>query len=193
MWRGRKHRRTWRKKRHGDHGERDTQTPNIQQASSGLGSNPTPPVYRARPLSGASPSDDDLYEKTTVTMLQRDSPNTMFVDSYGLHGFTVNGNRVIGPCAIIPHAIIQWNVGSWKDISEESLSLFYLLEPRIEILVLGTGDRVERLDPQLLRFMTRQGVAVEVQDTGHACSTFNFLVNDRRLVAAGLIPPTQLA
>ncbi|XP_078730299.1 NADH dehydrogenase [ubiquinone] 1 alpha subcomplex assembly factor 3 isoform X2 [Lampetra fluviatilis] len=117
------------------------------------------------PLSGASPSDDDLYEKTTVTMLQRDSPNTMFVDSYGLHGFTVNGNRVIGPCAIIPHAIIQWNVGSWKDISEESLSLFYLLEPRIEILVLGTGDRVERLDPQLLRFMTRQGVAVEVQDT----------------------------
>uniref|UniRef100_S4REK2 NADH dehydrogenase [ubiquinone] 1 alpha subcomplex assembly factor 3 n=1 Tax=Petromyzon marinus TaxID=7757 RepID=S4REK2_PETMA len=139
-----------------------------------------------------APSDDDLYEKTTVTMLQRDSPNTIFVDSYGLHGFTVNGNRVIGPCAIIPHAIIQWNVGSWKDISEESLSLFYLLEPRIEILVLGTGDRVERLDAQLLRFMTRQGVAVEVQDTGHACSTFNFLVNDRRLVAAGLIPPTKL-
>ncbi|NWJ11960.1 NDUF3 factor, partial [Crypturellus undulatus] len=80
-------------------------------------------------------------------------------------------------------------VGSYLDISHESLSLFRLLEPRIEILVLGTGDRVERLHPDLLKHMRACGVAVEVQDTANACATFNFLMSERRLTAAGLIPP----
>ncbi|NXA37771.1 NDUF3 factor, partial [Eudromia elegans] len=105
-------------------------------------------------------------------------------------------------------------VGSYRDISHESLSLFRLLEPRIgtrggrswaplplgttadptarplaEILVLGTGDRVERLHPALLRHMRAGGIAVEVQDTANACATFNFLMSEKRLTAAALIPP----
>ncbi|KAG8539156.1 hypothetical protein GDO81_021336 [Engystomops pustulosus] len=56
-------------------------------------------------------------------------------------------------------------VASYKDISLESLSLFHLLVPKIEILVLGTGDRVERLDPAIARFMRQKGVAMEIQDT----------------------------
>ncbi|NXT60259.1 NDUF3 factor, partial [Chaetops frenatus] len=80
-------------------------------------------------------------------------------------------------------------VGSHRDISHESLSLFRLLEPQIEILVLGTGDRVERLHPATLKKMRECGIAVEVQDTANACATFNFLMNERRVVAAGLIPP----
>lgn len=34
-----------------------------------------------------------------------------------------------------------------------------------EILVLGTGDRVERLHPAMLKHMRESGIAVEVQDT----------------------------
>ncbi|NXX72308.1 NDUF3 factor, partial [Spizella passerina] len=56
-------------------------------------------------------------------------------------------------------------VGSHRDISLESLSLFRLLEPQIEILVLGTGDRVERLHPAMMKQMRERGIAVEVQDT----------------------------
>ncbi|CAI9576385.1 unnamed protein product, partial [Staurois parvus] len=117
-----------------------------------------------------SPTGDELYEKTTVTHLERDSPDIMFVESYSRQGFIINGNQVIGPCAIIPRAILQWNVHSYKDISYESLSLFRLLVPRIEILVLGIGDRVERLDPNLLKLMRQNGVAVEVQDTVSICN-----------------------
>ncbi|NWY00030.1 NDUF3 factor, partial [Nothoprocta ornata] len=80
-------------------------------------------------------------------------------------------------------------VGSHRDISSESLALFRLLEPRIEILVLGTGDRVERLHPALMKHMRACGIAVEVQDTVNACATFNFLMSEKRLTAAALIPP----
>ncbi|XP_075430606.1 NADH dehydrogenase [ubiquinone] 1 alpha subcomplex assembly factor 3 isoform X2 [Ascaphus truei] len=139
-----------------------------------------------------SPTDDELYQRTTVTRLERDSPDIMFVDSYSTHGFVINGDKVIGPCAVIPRSILQWNVGCHTEISLESLALFHMLVPRIEILVLGTGDRVERLDPNILKFMRQKGVAVEVQDTPNACATFNFLISERRVVAAGLIPPIHV-
>ncbi|XP_053324876.1 NADH dehydrogenase [ubiquinone] 1 alpha subcomplex assembly factor 3 [Spea bombifrons] len=137
-----------------------------------------------------APSDDEIYQKTTVSVLERDSSDVMFIESVSRQGFIINGDRVVGPCAIIPKAILQWNVGSHKDISVESLSLFHMLVPRIEIVVLGTGDRVERLDPAILKFMRQKGVAVEVQDTANACATFNFLNSEGRVTGAALIPPT---
>ncbi|NWU80440.1 NDUF3 factor, partial [Onychorhynchus coronatus] len=85
--------------------------------------------------------------------------------------------------------VVSSQVGSHRDISYESLSLFRLLEPHIEILVLGTGDRVERLHSGMLKQMRECGIAVEVQDTPNACATFNFLMSEKRMVAAGLIPP----
>ncbi|XP_030898223.2 NADH dehydrogenase [ubiquinone] 1 alpha subcomplex assembly factor 3 [Melopsittacus undulatus] len=135
------------------------------------------------------PSDDELYQRTRLTVLEPESPNIMFIEGYSSRGFTINGDVVVGPCAVLPRTILQWNVGSYRDISHESLSLFRLLEPRIEILVLGTGDRVERLPPAMLKQMRECGIAVEVQDTPNACATFNFLTSEKRMVAAGLIPP----
>lgn len=34
-----------------------------------------------------------------------------------------------------------------------------------EILVLGTGARLERIDPSVLALLKKKGIAVEVQDT----------------------------
>ncbi|XP_064309708.1 NADH dehydrogenase [ubiquinone] 1 alpha subcomplex assembly factor 3 isoform X1 [Phalacrocorax carbo] len=172
-----------------------------------------------------TPADDELYQRTRMTVLEPESPNIVFIEGYTSRGFTISGDLVVGPCAILPRAILQWNVGSYRDISLESLSLFRLLEPQIgvavgellvpagrtgvgrgslstalptlscgcllvtEILVLGTGDRVERLHPTVLKQMRECGIAVEVQDTPNACATFNFLTSEKRMAAAGLIPP----
>ncbi|XP_029412032.1 NADH dehydrogenase [ubiquinone] 1 alpha subcomplex assembly factor 3 isoform X1 [Nannospalax galili] len=136
-----------------------------------------------------SPVDDELYQRTHISLLQREGHQTMYIDSYNSRGFTVNGNRVLGPCALLPHSVVQWNVGSHQDITEESLSLFWMLEPRIEIVVVGTGNKTERLCSQILRAMRQRGIAVEVQDTPNACATFNFLCHEGRVTGAVLIPP----
>ncbi|XP_003800627.1 NADH dehydrogenase [ubiquinone] 1 alpha subcomplex assembly factor 3 [Otolemur garnettii] len=136
-----------------------------------------------------SPVDDELYQRTRVSLLQHESPHAMYIDSYNSRGFMVNGNRVFGPCALLPRSVLQWNVGSHQDITEESFSLFWMLEPRIEILVVGTGDRTERLQSPVLRAMKEWGIAVEVQDTPNACATFNFLCHEGRVTGAALIPP----
>ncbi|XP_066900412.1 NADH dehydrogenase [ubiquinone] 1 alpha subcomplex assembly factor 3 isoform X2 [Kogia breviceps] len=115
-----------------------------------------------------TPADDELYQRTRISLLQRESPHDMYIDSYNSRGFTV---------------------GSHRDITEESFSLFWMLEPRIEIVVVGTGDRTERLQSHLLRAMRQRGIAVEVQDTPNACATFNFLCHEGRVTGAALIPP----
>ncbi|XP_020771419.1 NADH dehydrogenase [ubiquinone] 1 alpha subcomplex assembly factor 3 isoform X2 [Odocoileus virginianus] len=132
-----------------------------------------------------TPADDELYQRTRISLLQRESPLAMYIDSYSSRGFVVNGNRVFGPCALLPQSVVQWNVGSYQDITEESFSLFWMLEPRIEIVVVGTGDRTERLQPHVLRAMRQRGIAVEP----NACATFNFLCHEGRVTGAALIPP----
>ncbi|XP_071810357.1 NADH dehydrogenase [ubiquinone] 1 alpha subcomplex assembly factor 3-like [Asterias amurensis] len=151
-------------------------------------------VFRnlSRPMSKLQPTDDELYVRTTISLLSKESEGLPFISNYSVHGFTVSGDRVVGPLAILPRSLVQWNVGSVADINEESLSLFHLLEPKIEILVLGCGAVNHRLDPGLHKFMRQKGIALEVQDTPHACSTFNYLVSENRIVAAGLIPPEKV-
>ncbi|XP_042521842.1 NADH dehydrogenase [ubiquinone] 1 alpha subcomplex assembly factor 3 [Dipodomys spectabilis] len=136
-----------------------------------------------------SPADDEMYQRTRISLLQHEASPAMYIDSYNSRGFVINGNRVFGPCALLPNSMVQWNVGSHQDITEDSFSLFWMLEPRIEIVVVGTGNKIERLHPQVLQAMRKRGIAVEVQDTPNACATFNFLCHEGRVTGAALIPP----
>ncbi|KAK7916650.1 hypothetical protein WMY93_012411 [Mugilogobius chulae] len=128
-------------------------------------------------------SDDELYQRTSVSIMKKEQGSGPMIQSYSSRGFNIDGNRVFGPCAVLPPAILQWKVGSHTDITEESVSLFHMIEPRIEILVLGTGAKVERIDPSVLALLKKKGISVEVQDTPNACATFNFLTSERRVAA----------
>jgi uncharacterized protein len=59
--------------------------------------------------------------------------------------------------------------------------------PGLEIVLLGTGARLRWPDPRILSALTNRGIGVEVMDTGSACRTYNFLMADRRNVAAALL------
>jgi NADH dehydrogenase [ubiquinone] 1 alpha subcomplex assembly factor 3 len=110
-----------------------------------------------------------------------------------MNGFRINtGVLFIGPVAIFPRTVFQWDVNSIHDINEESLSLFWLIEPKIDILVIGVGDRGLELDPKIRVFMAKKGVTCEVLSTPEAVATFNFMNNDHRNVACALIPPSKV-
>ena len=57
----------------------------------------------------------------------------------------------------------------------------------LEILILGTGQRLEWPDPALLAPLHDLGIGIEVMDTRAACRTYNILMADQRRVAAALI------
>lgn len=105
-----------------------------------------------------SPGEDEMYQRTTVSIMQKEQDSSILIQSYSPQGFNIDGNKVFGPCALLPPAILQWNVrslhkqlfsvlfgyfiydctiwlllqvGTHKDITEESVSLFHMLEPKL--------------------------------------------------------------
>ena len=72
------------------------------------------------------------------------------------------------------------------------MALFTILDPKLDVLIIGHGmNKVSRnpVDPKTILKMRQKGVTVEVLSTPNAISTYNFLVEEGRVVAAALIPP----
>jgi len=131
--------------------------------------------------------------KTTVTILNDELDSPLMIDSYHEKGFRLNnGMTVLGPVAIFPKSIFSWDVGSVTDITPESLALFGILAPKLDILVLGIGDFGNQVDASVIRFLREKKIGFEVLSTEHACQTFNFLSVEKRCVAAALIPPVKV-
>jgi len=79
-----------------------------------------------------------------------------------------------------------------EDITEESLSLFTILDPKLDVLVIGhgmTNGARNPVDPRTILKLRKKGLNIEVLTTENAISTYNFLVEEGRVVAAALIPP----
>ncbi|XP_031200882.1 NADH dehydrogenase [ubiquinone] 1 alpha subcomplex assembly factor 3 isoform X2 [Mastomys coucha] len=60
-----------------------------------------------------SPADDELYQRTRISLLQNEFPQAMYIDSYNSRGFTISGSRVFGPCVLLPQTVVQWNRSLW--------------------------------------------------------------------------------
>lgn len=89
---------------------------------------------------------------------------------------------------------MSWNIESFEDINEHTLRLITLLEPKIDILILGVGDAVvtPEFSKSIRQFILKNRINIEILGTDIACSTFNFLNSEGRMVAALLIPPLHL-
>ena len=72
--------------------------------------------------------------------------------------------------------------------------MFQLLDPKIDILVLGTGDKnvTPEFQKRMFSYMKRHNINLEVLPTEAACATYNFLCSEGRVCAAALLPPNTL-
>ena len=131
--------------------------------------------------------------KTTVSILNKELTETLLIDSYAVQGFRLNtGAFIIGPIAIFARMVLHWDIATLDDINEDSLSLFYLLEPQLEVLVIGTGDGYYKLNDKVIMFLKSKKIHLEILPTHHAVSTFNYLTSDNRIVAGAFIPPANV-
>lgn len=128
--------------------------------------------------------------KTVVHVLNRDVADLLLIDSYSSHGFRINsGLFIIGPCAIFPRTIFHWDVSDHNNVPPEAMSLFALIEPKIDILLIGAGDKGNTIPYETRRYLQVMKINHEVLSTADACGEFNFLNSDNRNVACALIPP----
>lgn len=133
----------------------------------------------------------DLFIPATFSKLEV-SDSAPMVNGYTTRGFVVNSNTVYGSVALLPRGFLSWKVASWDDLTVEKFALFYLIRPKIDLVVLGTGSKVQRVNLELLQNLKKKGINLEIQDTPNACATFNFLLSEGRPAGAALIPPEHI-
>lgn len=111
------------------------------------------------------------------------------IDGYGDGGFRVSGTRVEGSIIVFPDRLIAWPAATLAEVTAALLDAVKVAGTagQVDLLLLGTGQRMAQIDRNLRQELRAAGVVIEVMDTGAACRTYNVLLSEGRKVAAALI------
>lgn len=110
------------------------------------------------------------------------------IDGYGPGQFCISGQWRVGAVIVLPDRTLTWEATEVASLSVGDFSSVLEAEPKVEILLLGTGPTM-RMIPKALRLGLReQGVVVELMDSRAVCRTYNVLLAEGRRVAAAMLP-----
>lgn len=83
------------------------------------------------------------------------------------------------------HLDPDWEPQTLPDLQTSHLEKIIALQP--EVVLLGTGERLEFPKQEIAVFFLQRGIGFEAMGTAAACRTFNLLMSEGRAVAAGLL------
>jgi uncharacterized protein len=107
---------------------------------------------------------------------------TQFSDT----SFSINGITFHTSIFLTPQYVFHWRVNTFEDINPASLSLVTHLR-EVELLLLGTGKEMRMLPDDLRQHLRQFGIRVEVMPTEHAVGCWNFMSQEGRKAACGLL------
>jgi uncharacterized protein len=117
-------------------------------------------------------------------LIQSDNKN--LITGYDLNWVEVNQVRHQSSLIVTPdQLLLEWSVKTIKDIKENSFEAIESLD--IEIILLGTGNTQEHLEPKLLEYFSKKNIAIESMSNQSACRTYNILANEERKVLLALM------
>ncbi len=118
--------------------------------------------------------------------LHPDPSNAFSIQSYSDEGVVVNGKLQTG--ALILCAVMgpqPWAAHSFADLTQENFDELLPLNP--ELVIFGSGHRIQFPAPKLLQGLIQRGIGVDTMDNGAACRTFNVLAGEGRHVVMALL------
>ena len=108
------------------------------------------------------------------------------IRAYAPGRITINEEVYTTSLIVTPGQVVTaWPPVSFADLLAGHFEMIVPLRP--EVVILGTGTRLQFPAPSLTRSLVEAGIGLEVMDTGAACRTYNFLMSDGRRVAAALL------
>lgn len=107
------------------------------------------------------------------------------IRAYGPGTVTVNESQYTRSLIIMPEYLDpDWRPQQIQELSDGHIDSLLDLQP--EIILLGTGARLQFPEPRLMAQVLGKGIGFEIMDTGSACRTYNILSAEDRKVAAAL-------
>jgi NADH dehydrogenase [ubiquinone] 1 alpha subcomplex assembly factor 3 len=78
-----------------------------------------------------------------------------------------DGSFLYGPIAVFPNVCLSWRVAKPKDITPESLKLFFMLQPKLDVLVLGVGSpkNMDLVRKSVIESIRNQKIGLELLPT----------------------------
>lgn len=118
--------------------------------------------------------------------LHADKPTHLNVfTGYDRDFVSVNQQRHSGSLLVLPTSVEPWRPANFADLQEADFEALLAFQP--EVVLLGTGSRLQFPHPRLSRGLAQAQIGVDAMDISALCRTFNILVaEDRRVLAAVL-------
>lgn len=108
------------------------------------------------------------------------------IRAYAAGRVTINEAVYTASLIVTPQRVIaDWPPAGFADLVASHFEAIAALKP--EVVILGTGARLQFPAPSVARALVEAGIGLEVMDTGAACRTYNILMSDGRRVAAALL------
>ena len=106
--------------------------------------------------------------------------------AYGDGYVMINNTRHEKSLIVFPDQLIEdWPAKSIEQL--ESSHLECIIPHRPEIVLLGTGAKLQFPDHALISVLVKAQIGFEVMDTQATCRTYNILVDEGRRVAAAVL------
>lgn len=119
--------------------------------------------------------------------LHLDNPTSRnLITGYGSGYVAINHRRHETSLILLPDRLVApWGTAGFEGLSEADFQAVRELGP--EVVLFGTGELQRFPPPHLLRPLIEARIGCEVMSLSAACSTFNILMAEGRLVAAALL------
>lgn len=114
-------------------------------------------------------------------------PGRAPIDTYGNGGFRFADMSHRGSILCLPSGIYGWDMDMSKPLSIKNFQKVLDEAAGIEVLLIGTGDDMRPIPPDLKAALKAAGISSDPMNTGAAVRTFNIMLMESRAVAAALI------
>ena len=127
------------------------------------------PLPAATPAAAAErPAGRPAAPAGVASMLDHRDDAPSHISGYDRWGFTVNGVRLRGSVLVFRNFSLLWHVARVLDVCPRNLAIAHMVKPRPELLLLGTGDRMQNVNPSLYAYFARHGISIEALSTVRA-------------------------
>ena len=113
-------------------------------------------------------------------------PGRATIDGYGAGGFSFAGMSHRGSILALPSGISSWNPDP-AALAPEDFAKVLAEQGEVDFLLIGMGLAMARPPRPVRAALEAAGLMYDAMATGHAVSTYNLLLEEKRRVAAALI------
>ena len=115
----------------------------------------------------------------------REVPTAVMIRRVSAQGIQIGDELHTDTLALTTESVIgTWSDKPVKDLQPEDFDALLATDP--ELILLGTGQRIEFAPREIVFCLARRQVGLEVMDTPAAARTFNVLAGEGRRVSAVL-------